>query len=823
MENSEYSTVSFKSNIQPVKSKYILNDYKFLSFIRDPFALELLQKAIANLSTGFKMSSIQEEEYKKASLHCFHAFKDDYPNGTILADGEERVVCKCLNASCENFSKCRPDFYPEELNILEENKSIEKRIKSIPKPVEEKTNITERDAKIFHHNIDNEKTDSYAESIVSVSKQPAKKFLPDLEQPEQNEYTVKKVFSKKTFASFQSVYQEDYITANYKQRTIINAGPGTGKTWSLIEKLIQMVDCEGVEPDAILVLCFSRAAVEVIENRLREAASKGKIGLEWRQIEIRTFDSFATYMISWVQENHSELLPDGYDLNNQDYEDRIRTATRILLEKKDMFDQYQHLIVDEVQDLVGFRAEFVLEILGLLPEECGFSLLGDACQAIYDYQPQNDKSVMSSIEFYQKIFDVFRDVNYLEFCENHRQQADFALLTLPYRKAILDGQTTERKLAAKAIRNAISTLDNLNIKHPQRSEIEKIRDGGTLGILTRTNGQALKISTWLKNEGIDHTLQRPNSSTNLAGWIAKVFMQYEYETINEDSFVETFTRTYPEEAVIATQYWTSLLSAQKEYKSRYRTSELLHGVMENSRDKTLFSFCNLEADIVVSNIHRAKGREFDTVLILDDILAALEDKNSEDLLEHKVCYVALTRPKKHIEKLNLSEYIRQYKNSINRCYQTGMRKKPYLSHIEIGLTGDLNPISFAANANLQETICNNLKIGTRLRMQKSKNATKEGYYDLLAEEGTNIILGTTSRTFKRDFSGIVHSIYGLPETAELYEYMFPNAFSDIYVDDLITYISNTTADKPGAKIFDDICIWSGFSVVGFAQRENDRY
>ncbi|WP_418606619.1 AAA family ATPase [Georgenia sp. SUBG003] len=45
-----------------------------------------------------------------------------------------------------------------------------------------------------------------------------------------------------------------------------------------------------------------------------------------------------------------------------------------------------HLIVDEVQDIVGERADLVIEALRKLDDDAGFTLLGDPMQAIYDFQ-----------------------------------------------------------------------------------------------------------------------------------------------------------------------------------------------------------------------------------------------------------------------------------------------------------------------------------------------------------------------------------------------------------------------------------------------------
>lgn len=88
-----------------------------------------------------------------------------------------------------------------------------------------------------------------------------------------------------------------------------------------------MINEEQAKAENILVLCFSHSAVEVVRNRLSDAAETGRIGYEWQDVDVRTFDSFSTYMLAWVQENHQDLLPKHFLLEAYDYDQRIKVAT----------------------------------------------------------------------------------------------------------------------------------------------------------------------------------------------------------------------------------------------------------------------------------------------------------------------------------------------------------------------------------------------------------------------------------------------------------------------------------------------------------------
>ena len=98
---------------------------------------------------------------------------------------------------------------------------------------------------------------------------------------------------------------------------------------------------------------------------------------------------------------------------------------------------------------------------------------------------------------------------------------------------------------------------------------------------------------------------------------------------------------------------------------------MLKGLLKNAREPLLFaSGSGPKQAITVSNIHRAKGNEFDSVIVIDDVIAAMADSEKEDILEHKVCYVALTRPKLKIERAEIpKQYIYIMKNPTRRCFK----------------------------------------------------------------------------------------------------------------------------------------------------------
>ena len=608
------------------------------------------------------------------------------------------------------------------------------------------------------------------------------------------------------------------------ERTVVNAGPGTGKTWTLIEKIKYMLTEMGTEPENILVLCFSRAAVEVVRTRLEVSAEKDELPLNWHEIEVRTFDSFATYLLAWLQENKPDVLPDKYSLEFESYDQRIKTAISAIRKFEDILAGYAHVIIDEVQDLVGVRAELVLELLRTLPDTCGFTILGDSCQALYDYLSANDSSVMDSAKFYNAIFAKYVDANYYALTHNYRQGDSFGAYTVPYRESILTGTADERTKEAAAL-NKNLPMSSVNLKKFSVADAIKFRKNGTLGVLTRTNGQALQISSWLRSAGVEHLLQKPTNSNELGSWIVRILTSAETDVISEDEFNTLFSAAYPEKGNIATRYWNALVSTQHDQTKRhYEIEDLLRGLMQNARNPLLYEEpTDKQYEITVSNIHRAKGREFDTVLVLEDVLEAMADEETDDLLEHKVCYVALTRPKKLIEKVELkTQYVYISKDEIRRCFKAGgFANKKYLSHFEVGDNSDINNRSSAESDALQ-TYLQNIPADTRLKLLKCpENTAKYVVYRIVPEDDERTVLGYTTPFFARCMERAIQRIYKNDHSIA-YKY-FPNIFGEIYFDGLTTCISASGDGLAGAKSYGGMNIWYGFKVSGFAQIEKDRY
>lgn len=93
---------------------------------------------------------------------------------------------------------------------------------------------------------------------------------------------------------------------NIKGKYLVIAGPGTGKTFSLVERIKNMLN-KNISPDKILCLTFSDAAANEMRSRLFDVLKN-----QTKEIDIYTYHSFCNEIIS---ENPEEFeLPQDYKL-----------------------------------------------------------------------------------------------------------------------------------------------------------------------------------------------------------------------------------------------------------------------------------------------------------------------------------------------------------------------------------------------------------------------------------------------------------------------------------------------------------------------------
>lgn len=148
---------------------------------------------------------------------------------------------------------------------------------------------------------------------------------------------------------------DSIISAPIDSHIILNSDPGTGKTYTIIQRLIYILANELCDADKIYILCYTRSAKEVVESKIDQAVADGVIPPSAKNICVLTFDYYASYFLMAMKDQGIIKV----DFNNYDYNDRIKLFNKYI--SAEDFEGIGYFIVDEIQDLVNERAEMVLK------------------------------------------------------------------------------------------------------------------------------------------------------------------------------------------------------------------------------------------------------------------------------------------------------------------------------------------------------------------------------------------------------------------------------------------------------------------------------
>jgi hypothetical protein len=421
-------------------------------------------------------------------------------------------------------------------------------------------------------------------------------------------------------------------------RALVTAGPGTGKTHALVARVQYLVDGAELAPGSeILVLSFSRAAVREITHRLRDGQHGGAA-----YVRARTFDSFATRLLS-------EIDPEG-DWIKYDYDGRIAELVRRLSEPRALsaLAHIRHIVIDEVQDLVGKRAALVKALLGR--DGVFFTVFGDPAQAIYDFATRGSTNCDDVPgDFYRWIRERFPDLHEVNFSDNFRVQSDVARAALHCGCVLAAASEDVIVPDLKGVLARLETwktLENASY-YIQRSVLRT-------AILTRTNREALVVSGELHRLGIAHRLQQPATSRVVGRWVCDLLRGADGRFLQRDYVESACLDLQMSPGLDNSRVWRLLRRLGGSDDPRQQRIEI-HRIVQSlaaGRVPDEMLAPDEQAMVVVSTIHRAKGLEFDRVLIVEpSVIGGDVDK----LAEARVLYVALTRARSiliHLEPIN---------------------------------------------------------------------------------------------------------------------------------------------------------------------------
>ncbi|WP_107054412.1 UvrD-helicase domain-containing protein [Streptomyces sp. NRRL S-350] len=448
--------------------------------------------------------------------------------------------------------------------------------------------------------------------------------------------------------------QQAVVDQPWDTRLLVTAGAGTGKTHTLVRRMDALVGNldpdEALEASELLVLSFSRAAVRELRDRIV------RHGEHARRVRVQTFDSWAYSLLL-------QAYPDG-EWSAFSFDERIRAATRAI--EKGALESLEsgpptHVIVDEVQDLVGARREMVESLLDRLQDSCGFTLVGDPAQAVYDFQIEDPEEYADRADLFLRWVRISYadDLVELRLTRNFRAVTPEARTALPLGPAV-QGIGSAPEGADAAAGRLYGDLRELLLDLPDLGSltdaftVDSLRSfPGTCAILTRDNRQALVVSELLHTQGVPHALRRSLRDRPVPYWVAEVLRRTRAATLTEERLRELLATIPLPPATDLDRVWRSLrVAARGTGRGTLDVARLRRLVAERRFPDELAD--PEPARLVVSTVHRSKGLEFDRVILLNPQSLAELRRHTDHLdvpAETRALYVAMTRAREDLYRI----------------------------------------------------------------------------------------------------------------------------------------------------------------------------
>lgn len=496
-----------------------------------------------------------------------------------------------------------------------------------------------------------------------------------------------------TEACKRPITQEDYNqimgSLNPAQTAIVEAddpaiaviaGPGSGKTRTIVHRIAYLIKVKRVNPDRILVLAYNRNAVRELRIRLKDL-----VGSLASRLRVYTFHGLALSLLGRTIEE-SDTQSQRQQSTEHKFQKLLKEACNLLekgnegiladedsqMRRVRLLGNTEYIFVDEYQDVAEQEYRLIQLIAGLGDSEdqarsvqINLCVIGDDDQNIYEFRGTNPKYILQfQAEYKAKRF----------------------LLTENYR-------------STESIIQASNYLIQNNSDRCKRDMQEQVRiDAGRLG-QAGVPVQALQFST-LKEQAIWITKQ-------VKQWIAEGTRPYEIAVLAREwdelkeiralldrlANIPTHTLKGDEIKLVRNHVTQRLLNALKRdpnlilppeqsVKERFKIffekthhelneptvktllkiaidldeergygSELADEISTNEIMTAIYEFSESpdlsidEATVLVTSCHGAKGLEFRKVILLT---AQFSTNVKQAQQERRLLYVAITRAKEEL-------------------------------------------------------------------------------------------------------------------------------------------------------------------------------
>ena len=503
------------------------------------------------------------------------------------------------------------------------------------------------------------------------------------------------------------------IEAPSTARLIVAAPPGAGKTWTAAQRLLRLVSADSADDDGtLLALAFSRAAALAMSAELHRQGFGSRV-------EVRTIDSWCTAMLA-----QQGLLPESFEYD--DFDRRVEQLILDLCVGGLALPSYRHVIVDEAQDVLGARAQLIQALLDA-STTAGWTVLGDPAQTIYAFAGEG-----------ATLFELATASGATALTLEGSYRAGDAALS----EIVSLGQGLRVAPFSESAVNA--TFDAFRrLRLFQQSDLEVVAPNYAEGpdatvVLARTNREVLAIAEVLVAVGAQFQMLALRDAQLLPSWLAKLSAPNR-SWLDESEILASLPVGIDDGSVlrsirVLTAGGGKRLSVDA-LAAALRSRRCPEALMQPGR-------CPLS----ISTIHRAKGLEFDRVIVS----APLESRSEGDLVgDARLLYVALTRAKSKLIRLELSRKLtweREARTGRMLDYRFAGPKRRIPAAVELR-SGDIDFLQPCTDMEPRLAALKMVSGGAEVLLRRTTNDFSEvPVFDMMIS-GTAVVLGRTRLPF----------------------------------------------------------------------------
>ena len=438
---------------------------------------------------------------------------------------------------------------------------------------------------------------------------------------------------------------------------MVLAGPGSGKTKTLVHKIASLVTIENNKAEYFLMLAHSRVAVAEFKDRLKKL-----IGNQVYDMKIYTFHAFAVELLG------KKIKNDQFALHSV-----ISEATEMIKNGDTTLPYIQMLVLDEYQDVGKYTYDFIQAIYTKMSKDKKIIAVGDDDQCINNFG--NDKADITFIKQFKNDFEdtyeettdlvTVEESNYSEYelSINYRSKKNIVEYSNRY-SDILTNRLKSNKLLSHSNENGEIQL----IKYQNSSYIYNLvtqvssDSSETIAILARNNDEVLTIYSLLLVNNIKAKYITSKDGFSLGNLMELQDFLVFWKNSDLDKALEKFEGLY-----VKSKNYRLAISVINRFIDEYEESiqhSQKHFIIvfeEYLKEITFEEFEISKADVIVSTMHKSKGKEFDSVYL------CIDENFITDEYDKRLMYVAITRAKNKLSmhiKNNLLDFLTTYCDSV---------------------------------------------------------------------------------------------------------------------------------------------------------------